>query len=127
MTVNEGRTAEFERYIAWRLESNSNLLQSTNFTANSVPFKIRVYSENTDEVNIEDFSVLTDFIRSYEETFFVVQSFFDENGAQFGLITFWDSPEISINFNNEALPIKKLLFLENSYGIDFQYELVIAV
>ena len=127
MSDNNSRIAEFERYISWRLESNSNLIQSTDFTENSVHFKVRIFSEDTEEINVMNFTFLTDFLRFAEETFFVVQNFVDQNGFNFGKITFWDSPEIPFQVANENFTVKKLLLLEFGFENDFQYELVFAI
>lgn len=127
MTENELRIAEFERYIVWRLDQNSYLVQSTNFTVNNVDFNIRLFSENQFDPNVSDFTNITDFLQAAEDTFFTVQDFTDQNGVNFGKITFWDFPEISLTSQTQVFTVKKLLLLESSFDNESTYELIAAI
>ena len=127
MTENELRIAEFERYIVWRLDQNSYLVQSTNFTVNNVDFNIRLFSENQFDPNVSDFTNITDFLQAAEDTFFTVQDFTDQNGVNFGKITFWDFPEISLTGQTQVFTVKKLLLLESSFDNESTYELIAAI
>ena len=90
--------------------------------------KVRVFSEsNSDETSIENFKPITDFLSNYENSFFIVQVFTNQNGVDFGKITFWENTGVTLEQDGVHLPVQKLLLVEFGFDQAYQYEIVIAI
>ena len=119
---------QFESYISWRMDSYSNEKQRLFLTVNGLNFKVRVFSESiSDESSIENFQPITDFLSNYEDSFFIVQVFTNQNGTDFGKITFWENTGVTLNNDGVHLPVQKLLLVEFDFEHSYQYEIVIAI
>ena len=125
--IEISRLNEFERFLVWKM----NGVREPFFTANDIDgdekIRLRIFSENDNNNQFNASDVVTSILQHGENFHFDVHEFYDQNGINYGKITYWVNPNFTISALNATFDPKFIGVVEINFSTDLEIDFAVLI
>ena len=119
---------EFDQYLNTKLNNFPVLLKTTTTEVFGKSCLLTIKSLEDIIQDIDENQILDEIFEKAPEQFSVQQFFRDLNNVEFGVITTWNDPQLSLDGSNSFHTIKHIMMLETfELGHDFEVEIYVLI